>query len=543
MRSLTARMLLFNLLLVFFPIGVFLTLDTYEKQLLNSQERAMVQQGRLLASALAAADPKPEGLAEAAAAVLTVLAGRSEARIRVVDSRGQLAADSASLGGSADRFTSTEITPNPVEEGAFVDETSQEGERPSRENFLYRLAVYPLNLLSRLLMPPLPPPSQVEFYSRRGVMDGPEIAAALSGRYGAATRLSEGQRSVTLYSAIPIAMGEDIRGAVLVSQSTFKILSDLYELRLDVIRIFFLALAAAVILSLLLSMTITIPVHRLRIQAESLLDRRGKLRGTIPSKRGTNEIARLARSLHRFSVKLEERQNYLDSFLTDTVHEINNPITGVVTSLELARETLEEKKGEYSSVPYTRMDGFLSVAEEEIRRVRHLVTELREMNFVENRLDEEESCEFELGAYLAALTEVHGPVMEGRRGVCLEVCLPREPAAIRLNPERLTQALLNLLLNAESFSPPGETITLTLTSSGEKAMVTVEDRGPGIPPENGELIFHRFFSERPGSSGREHSGLGLAIVKAIIEGYGGSITVENRKSGGARFRILLPLLS
>ena len=587
MRSLTSRMLLFNLLLIFFPIVSFLTLDTYEKQLLDSQERAMVQQGRLLASALAGTEERtgtedPAELAARAGEILTILAARTEARIRVVDDQGRLLADSVPALGrdvpeSQDLYSLRKVP-------SSVSDTRKS---PGRDTWLYRVTVYPLNLARKLFLPPDRPLSSAEYYSGRPVFDGPEIAAALAGRYGAATRISEGQRSVTLYSAIPIPGGDGgVIGAVLVSQSTFKILSDLYVLRLDVIRIFFLALIAAVVLSFLLSWTITIPVHRIRLQAESLLDHRGKLKGTIAPARGRNEIALLTQSLHRLSVKLEERQNYLDRFLSDTVHEINNPVTGAATSLELARGALASSGLDPGAVPEVeRALSFLAAAEEEIHRVRLLTEDLREMNFLENRITEEDVVDLELTGYLSGLIEAHAPGMAERSGVTLLGELPGQEQRLSVNPDRLTQALVNLLLNAESFSPPGGTVTLALRLTPDSVEISVRDQGPGIPRGNEDRIFQRFFSDRPGKapvapgaqpaiedpagpgaqagSGaasvtladpaspgpdsavrrQSHSGLGLAIVKAIVEGFGGTATLDRDYAAGACFRLTWPRTS
>jgi signal transduction histidine kinase len=75
-------------------------------------------------------------------------------------------------------------------------------------------------------------------------------------------------------------------------------------------------------------------------------------------------------------------------------------------------------------------------------------------------------------------------------------------------------------------------------------VLSVADQGPGIPPEHLERVFDRFFSYRPDDpqARRDHAGLGLAIVKAIVEAYGGSVSVENRAGGGAMFTIRLPLV-
>ena len=116
----------------------------------------------------------------------------------------------------------------------------------------------------------------------------------------------------------------------------------------------------------------------------------------------------------------------------------------------------------------------------------------------------------------------------------------------------LGQVFRNLLDNARTFSPPGGEVTLTLDAhaamnGGPAAKVTVEDQGPGIPPENLETVFERFYTERPpGAVFGAHSGLGLSIARQIVESHGGIIAAENMDDGeggvrGARFTVLLPL--
>jgi len=92
----------------------------------------------------------------------------------------------------------------------------------------------------------------------------PEIQAALAGRYGSATRPTPGQRSVTMYSALPIQRAQTIAGAVVVSQSTFRILQALYDVRLRIFRVVVASLVAAAVLTAIASMTIVGPLSRLR---------------------------------------------------------------------------------------------------------------------------------------------------------------------------------------------------------------------------------------------------------------------------------------
>ena len=151
------------------------------------------------------------------------------------------------------------------------------------------------------------------------------------------------------------------------------------------------------------------------------------------------------------------------------------------------------------------------------------------------------------------LTKSHVRVMTEAQGaeisVKVETRVPRDAFVAHGLEGRLAQVVTNLLGNALSFSPEGSTITVTGEKvPGSGVRVTVEDQGPGIPPENLQSIFERFYSERPEAEAfGNHSGLGLSISRQIIEAHGGKIWAENigdpddpdvRK--GARFLFELP---
>jgi len=117
------------------------------------------------------------------------------------------------------------------------------------------------------------------------------------------------------------------------------------------------------------------------------------------------------------------------------------------------------------------------------------------------------------------------------------------PVPVSASAERLVQGVENLLDNALSFAPAGSAVTVRLERNGDRALLRVADRGPGIPPQHLDRVFARFFSYRPPGTtdGRPHSGLGLAIVKAIVEGYGGTVAAINAADGGAVFEVTLPV--
>jgi two-component system sensor histidine kinase ChvG len=113
--------------------------------------------------------------------------------------------------------------------------------------------------------------------------------------------------------------------------------------------------------------------------------------------------------------------------------------------------------------------------------------------------------------------------------------------------DRVGQVVRNLLDNAVSFSPPGGRVELGIALDAERVILTIADEGPGLPEENLEKAFDRFYTLRPEAEAfGTHSGLGLSISRQIVEAHGGTIRATNRrdKTGaviGATFVVELPV--
>ncbi len=108
------------------------------------------------------------------------------------------------------------------------------------------------------------------------------------------------------------------------------------------------------------------------------------------------------------------------------------------------------------------------------------------------------------------------------------------PIASPGHDSRLSQVIVNLLDNAISFSPPGGRVTVAARRIGSEIQIAVEDEGPGIPEENLERIFERFYTDRPQESFGQNSGLGLNISRQIVVAHGGRLYAENRPLAGWR---------
>ena len=471
----------------------------------------MVQQGRLLAAALSERGALDLALAEP---ILARLERQTPSRIRVLDRDGWLLCDTSRLG------------PQRLEDPA----EPPLAEIDPRSGLLYRVGSALFRLVGPLLADVQPEIglARDEAYSPDAPFDGIEIRQALSGSYGAATRITRGgQRSVTLYSSLPVRNEGEVVGAVLVSQSTFHILQDLYEVRLAVFRYVVGAAGVAAILSLMLSATISRPIEKLRSQAKALVGRGGRLVGSFPGSNRFDEIGDLSRALSELSSRLEERMRFIESFAADVSHEFKNPLTSIRAAAEMLKDV--EDPGERAR--------FAGVVEREIARLERLLSTVRDVTLVDSGLEEPEAEAVDLVELLKGLS---GSPRYRERGIDVELEAPSTGIEVRMPGHRLAQVFENLLDNALGFTPDRGKIRVALRAEGRQAVVTVEDQGPGVPEEHRERIFDRFFSYRPNDRlAREHTGLGLAIVKAIVEGYGGSIALAESSLGGAGFEVRL----
>ena len=151
-------------------------------------------------------------------------------------------------------------------------------------------------------------------------------------------RPTPGQRSLTLYSAVPIRHGDRVVGVALVSQSTFRILQALYEVRLRIFEIVIASFAAAVVIGLLMSATLVRPLVRLRHAALALSDRRATPAGFGHVDR-KDEIGDLARTLEELTARLDAHIKLLESFAGDVAHEFKNPLASIRVAAEVIAST------------------------------------------------------------------------------------------------------------------------------------------------------------------------------------------------------------
>lgn len=492
------RILAFNLLLLFLPLAGVLYVDVYEEHLVEAQRQSMYERARLIAEII-----DRNGLP---ASTIENLELRNDERIRIVSGDGTVIADSAPNGGDSYPYHYEEI----------------------RSDLLYRIGTLLLRKPLQWFRGPEPVSLEGDEYEVAAVLDGIEIENALAGRSGSAKRIAraESSPSVILYEARPVHLA-DGRGAVLVSRTTHAILHDLYAVRLGIFRIFLGSVLAAIVLSMWIGATIVRPLGRLQRESEAILDRRGRLKGGFTASVKRDEIGDLSRALERLTSRLETHQDFSEHFAADVSHEFRNPLASIRNAVEMMAST---------SDPHER-DRFLSMANDEINRMENLLGSLREITRIDARLDNEPLHPTDVTAVVRSVAD--GFRVRGASIPIVIEAAESRPLEARASEERLVQVFENVLENALSFTPAGGSVTVSIKRDGEMIRTAVRDSGPGIPEGNLSRVFDRFFSWRDSSNGY-HAGLGLAIVKAIVEGYGGRVTLQNHPDGGAELVALLP---
>jgi len=364
-----------------------------------------------------------------------------------------------------------------------------------------------------------------------------EAERALAGEVSAEVR-GNGRGGMVLSVAVPVQRYRQVLGALMLSTGSQEIDAAVRDVRFDILKVFGIALAITVLLSLYLARTIARPIHRLADAAERV--RHGHGRQTeiphFPHRR--DEIGDLSSALKDMTEALWRRMDAIERFAADVAHEIKNPLTSLRSAVEtVARieDPAQQKK-------------LMGIILDDVQRLDRLISDISDASRLDAELSRAENEPVDMGRVLETLARVHEATAT-EESPRFELDIERHQDLVVDGLEsRLGQVLRNLISNAISFSPPGGTIRLEAARIGDEVRVTVSDEGPGIPPGKLAAIFDRFYSERPAAEKfGTHSGLGLSISKQIVEAHGGSIVAENREDEdgvcGARFVVSLPASS
>ena len=551
--SLTRRIVSLNVAgLLALSIGIIF-LSQFRAGLIDARIQSLLVQGQIIAGAIAASatvetdssitidpdkllglqpgesyGPSEEALyginfpinPERVAPVLRRLVSPTKTRARIYDRDGVLLVDSRNLFGRGDVLRFDLPPPNAEKPGLFE-----------------RAFIAVRRWLGRGDLP---------LYRELGAGNGrgyPEVARALNGQNASMVRIND-RGDVIVSVAVPVQRFRAVRGALMLSTQGADI-DDMVEAeRLAILKVFLVAAAVTIVLSILLAGTIAEPVRRLADAAESVR-RRIRSRVEIPDfTRRRDEIGHLSGTLRDMTNALYSRIEAIESFAADVSHELKNPLT----SLRSAVETLPVAKTDESRAR------LLAIIQHDVKRLDRLISDISDASRLDAELQRQETAPVDLAKLLSTLVAVANEV---KRDDGVKVTLRFEGGGMRAfqapgHDSRLGQVVDNLIENARSFSPPGGTVRITCRRRKSNIEICVDDDGPGVRPDALEKVFERFYTDRPHQGFGQNSGLGLSISKQIVEAHGGAIWVENRIGTpgadgtptvlGARFIVRLPAM-
>ncbi|MFM1958883.1 MAG: hypothetical protein RL588_400 [Pseudomonadota bacterium] len=474
-----------------------LVLNELRRGLVEARIDSLTTQGELIATlidqAATVGEPTPALDPARASEILRLLANPGVQRARLFDVDGQLLADSDWI---ADRVEQKPLPPARPR-GSRASEPERPRASPGREALQA------------------------------------EIARALEGQRVSGVRRADPSGRVVSVS-FPIRHVQAVLGVLTVEAGDVD--SIIARQRAALIPFILLSIGVSLLSSALLTSLIALPVRRLARAADRVRLSRVRSISLPDLSRRTDELGDLTRALEAMTDAQSERMGAIERFAADVAHEIRNPLT----SLRSAVETLDLVSDPEAKA---RLGG---VIRQDIQRMDRLVTDISNASRLDAELSREPPRPFDLGRLLAEIVQAYSAARrEGEPPVLLTGVEGETPVLGREGPAG--QVFRNLIDNARSFSPPGGSVRLGLGHDNGWAVVQVEDDGPGIPPENLETVFERFYTSRPkGAAFGGNSGLGLSIARQIVEAQGGTLRAENLEgpSGdriGARFTVRLPL--
>lgn len=366
----------------------------------------------------------------------------------------------------------------------------------------------------------------------------PELAAGMRDRALAAAFRTLGELQQT--------MSEQLRGVT--ESRNLALQNELEAGRLALGRLVAGSVAFTLVLALALALWLARPLRRVETAIQALGENRLDARIDI---RGPADVRQIGRRLDWLRQRLAGIDADKARFLRHVSHELKTPLAALREGVALLQDGVA---------------GPLSDNQREVARILHdntatlqrRIEDLLQFNataFAAERLVRKPT---EMGALVAGLIEEQ-QLQWRARGVQVQLrCLPEDapeggPITADVDAALLGSAIANLLSNAIRYSPPGTTITITLSQSGDGLFVDVADQGPGVPSAERERIFEPFFrGQQQPADGLPGTGIGLSIVAEAVAAHGGRVRLvpddhsnpglnpEQPAAPGAHFRIELP---
>lgn len=365
---------------------------------------------------------------------------------------------------------------------------------------------------------------------------GRAVDNALTGVPATRWRETADRRAVILAAAHPIWNGTEVIGAVVVEESTNRVLSlrnrAFEQLLTTTVAVFVLGALVLFLFATQLARRLS----RLRDEAEHAIDARGRVHRAFRAERDRDEIGDLSRSFGTVLDRLAEYNDYLERMADRLSHELRTPIAVVSSSLD----NLRTAPGGAGSQVYIQR------AEEGVRRLNAILTRMSEARRLAETLKGTERERFDLARIVSGCVAGYVATFPQHR---FDLHLRKHPVELDGAPDLVAQLLDKLVDNAREFSAPDEPIEIVVDEEWDWARLAVSNVGPLLPDAMAGQIFESMVSVRPAAApaperprSEPHLGLGLFIVRLIAEFHGGRASARNRPDGrGVTVEVAFPV--
>ncbi len=360
-------------------------------------------------------------------------------------------------------------------------------------------------------------------------IDEVQAAAELASEQTAIYRLGDDQ--FALYAAVPLMRAGEVTGVLLASASVADIVQALSQLTGRLLLAGAGISAVFLVVTWLVARGLISPLAKLQRTAARLGS--GALDARVEGIDTGDEVHRLAETFNQMAEEIEAHDRSQRQFISDASHELRTPISSAMLLVE-ALQGDESAPGP-----------LLNRLSEQLDRMSRLIDQLLELA----RLDEARTSApaessfppepTDLGSVLRRIRRRLQPVADEKD---VQMAVSTDAKLLVGGPEEsLERVVQNLAENAVKYTPAGGSVQLDAVECGDKVLLQISDTGPGIPPEQLQNIFDRFWRGDPSRSRPGGGfGLGLSIVRRRVEELGGQIDVESHTGEGSCFTVTLP---